>query len=158
MGSDTAQHRRPTIVTVAVVIWWVTTLLRLVVSVPTFVEALRTAGGGFVGTLLGVLLGLGWSALILWLASRMARGSGTARLWLAIIAGFTIVNVAFGVADGAAFWVLLSPVAVVVAVVLSYQPSVRAFFPKAERRARAAQPRTLGWDPDTGERITEPTN
>lgn len=158
MGSDAPQHRRPTVVTIAVVIWWVTTLVQLGVSVPSFVAGLRAGGAVPAGALLGILVVLAWSALLVWLATRMARGSGTARLWLAIIAAFAIVNVAFGLADGAASWALLDPIAVVVAVVLSFLPSARWFFPKAERRARAAQPRTLGWDPETGDRITEHTN
>lgn len=50
----------------------------------------------------------------------------------------------------------LYPIALVAATVLSYLPSTRGFFPKTERRVRPAEPRTVGWDPATGERITEP--
>lgn len=100
---------------------------------------------------------LGWISLCVWLSLRMARGSDTARLWLAGFAVFGAISAAVGLVTMPPTWQLVEPVALLVATVLSYLPSVRPFFPKTERRRRPPEPKTIGWDPTTGERITEPT-
>lgn len=92
-----------------------------------------------------------------WLALRMWRGSANARLWLAIIASIGVVSMVIGLVTTPPAWAFLEPLALAVAAVLSYLPSARGWFPKAERRPRRVEPKTLGWDPETGERITEDT-
>ncbi|WIA99544.1 MULTISPECIES: hypothetical protein [unclassified Curtobacterium] len=54
----------------------------------------------------------------------------------------------------ATWWFVL----VVVAVVLSFLPAARPWFPPLPRRPREQPPRTVGWDPETGERIVERTD
>lgn len=156
MGNTGTQHRRPTVVTVAVALWWLVTAVQVGVAAPGLVADVATAGDLVFGSLLAVLFVLAWSALFVWLAARMARGSGRARLALAVFAGLGAVGSIIALASGTASWTVLQSVALVVAVVLSYLPSARPFFPPAERRPRRQEPRTLGWDPVTGERITEP--
>lgn len=147
---------RPKVVTVAVAIWWLVTAVGLAAAVPGLVGALHDAGGALVGALLGVLFVLAWSALLVVLAFRMGRGGPTARLWLAIFAGLSAVSALIALLTAPVTWEAVRPVALVVAAVLSYLPSTRGYFPAVERRPRRGEPTTLGWDPDTGERITEP--
>ena len=47
---------------------------------------------------------------------------------------------------------------VLVAVVLSFLPAARPWFPPLPRRPREQPPRTVGWDPETGERIVGRTD
>ncbi|MBT1676681.1 hypothetical protein [Curtobacterium aurantiacum] len=155
MEHDTTQRTRPRVVTIAVTLWWVSVAVSLVVAAPGIVESVRSAGGAILGASVGLVVVLAWSALLVWLASRMGRGSGTARLWLAIVAGIAACNSGADVPAVGVDWRLLPAVCVIVAAVLSYLPSARPFFPREERRARAAEPRTIGWDPTTGERIVE---
>jgi len=56
----------------------------------------------------------------------------------------------------ATWWFVL--VVVAVAVVLSFLPAARPWFPPLPRRPREQPPRTVGWDPETGERIVERTD
>lgn len=159
-GMSMEQHvrtnERPTAVTVAVAIWWVVSAIPVVALVPLVAEWSRQDSAAIVGGGLFVVFVLAFSSLCVWLTLRMARGSGTARLWLAIFAAFGAVNLVIGLLTGTLSWRLAEPAALVVAAVFTYLPSVRPFFPKAERRRRPPEPRTIGWDPTTGERITEP--
>jgi hypothetical protein len=155
MEQQTAQRTRPRVVTIAVTLWWASVIISLVAAAPGIVVSLREAGGAIIGASLGLLFVLAWSALFVWLATRMGRGSGNARLWLAIIAGLTACSAVITIATDGVDWSLADAVCIVVAAVLSYLPSARPFFPREERRPRAAEPRTIGWDPTTGDRIVE---
>ncbi|PYY63181.1 hypothetical protein DEJ17_01415 [Curtobacterium sp. MCSS17_011] len=155
MAQQTERCTRPRVVTIAVALWWASVIISLVAAAPGIVVSLREAGGGIIGASLGLVLVLAWSALFLWLATRMGRGSGSARLWLAIIAALTACSAVITIATDGVDWSLVDAVCIVVAAVLSYLPSARPFFPREERRPRAAEPRTIGWDPTTGERIVE---
>lgn len=155
MEQQTAQRTRPRVVTIAVALWWAGVVVGLVVAAPGIVESVRHSGGAIIGASVGLVVILAWCATLVWLASRMGRGSRTARLWLAIIAGLGACNSGTGVSTVGLDWRLLATVCVVVAAVLSYLPSARPFFPREERHPRAAEPRTIGWDPTTGERILE---
>jgi hypothetical protein len=155
MEQQTAQRTRPRVVTIAVALWWASVIISLVAAAPGIVVSLREAGGAIIGASLGLLFVLAWSALFVWLATRMGRGSGNARLWLAIIAGLTACSAVITIATDGVDWSLADAVCIVVAAVLSYLPSARPFFPREERRPRAAEPRTIGWDPTTGDRIVE---
>jgi hypothetical protein len=155
MEQQTAQRTRPRVVTIAVALWWASVIISLVAAAPGIVVSLREAGGAIIGASLGLLFVLAWSALFVWLATRMGRGSGNARLWLAIIAGLAACSAVITIATNGVDWSLADAVCIVVAAVLSYLPSARPFFPREERRPRAAEPRTIGWDPTTGDRIVE---
>ncbi|WP_182066841.1 hypothetical protein [Curtobacterium sp. ME12] len=155
MEQHTESRMRPRVVTIAVALWWASVIISLVAAAPGIVVSMREAGGAIIGASLGLLFVLAWSALFVWLATRMGRGSGNARLWLAIIAGLTACSAVVTIVTGGADWGLVDAVCIVVAAVLSYLPSARPFFPREERRPRAAEPRTVGWDPTTGERIVE---
>lgn len=155
MEQRTEQRTRPRVVTIAVALWWASVIISLVAAAPGIVVSMREAGGAIIGASLGLVLVLAWSALFVWLATRMGRGSGNARLWLAIIAGLAACSAVFAIATDGVDWSLVDAVCVVVAAVLSYLPSARPFFPRDERRPRSAEPRTIGWDPTTGERIFE---
>lgn len=155
MAQQTEQRARPRVVTIAVALWWASVIISLVAAAPDIVVSMREAGGAIIGASLGLILALAWSALFVWLATRMGRGSGNARLWLAIIAGLTACGAVLTFVTDGVDWSLVYAVCFVVAAVLSYLPSARPFFPRDERRPRAAEPRTIGWDPTTGERIVE---
>ncbi|OIH96493.1 hypothetical protein [Curtobacterium sp. MCBA15_001] len=157
MDTEAAPTRptRPVAVTIAVVIWWLVFGARLVASVPGLVGELRTAGPLLVGAVGAVVVVLGWTALVAWGAWRMGRGSRTARLLLAVFAGLEGCTVVIQLATGGGSWLLLETAALLGAAVLTYLPSARGWFPKAERRPRRVEPKTIGWDPETGERITE---
>lgn len=155
MEQQTAHRARPTLVTIAVALWWAGVVVGLVVAAPGIIESVRRAGGAIIGASVGLVVILAWSATLVWLASRMGRGSRTARLWLAIIAGLGACNSGTGVSTVGLDWRLLAIVCVVVAAVLSYLPSARSFFPREERHPGTAELHTIGWDPTTGERIVE---
>jgi|GEM_PF-3446310 len=155
MEQRTEQRTRPRVVTVAVALWWVSVVVSLAAAAPGIVVSMREAGGAIIGASLGLLFVLAWSALFLWLATLMGRGSGNARLWLAIIAGLTACSAVITIATDGMDRSLVDAVCIVVAAVLSYLPSARPFFPRDARRPRAAEPRTVGWDPTTGDRIVE---
>ncbi|MCS6558878.1 hypothetical protein NYQ31_10760 [Curtobacterium flaccumfaciens] len=155
MEQHAEQRTRPRVVTIAVALWWASVIISLVAAGPGMVVSMREAGGAIIGASLGLVLVLAWSALFVWLATRMGRGSGNARLWLAIIAGLTACSEVLTIATDGVDWSLVDAFCVVVAAVLSYLPSARPFFPRDARRPRAAEPRTIGWDPTTGERIFE---
>ncbi|PZE67700.1 MULTISPECIES: hypothetical protein [unclassified Curtobacterium] len=155
MEQHTEQRTRPRVVTIAVALWWASVIISLVAAAPGMVVSMREAGGAIIGASLGLVIVLAWSALFVWLATRMGRGSGNARLWLAIIAGLTACSEVLTIATDGVDWSLVDAFCVVVAAVLSYLPSARPFFPRDARRPRSAEPRTIGWDPTTGERIFE---
>ena len=156
--ASSTRTARPTVVTIAAAIWWVVTVVRLAVGVPRLLVGLDTEDTGLlVATVVGGVLFLALTLFFAWLALLMWRGSGTARLWLAIFAGLAVVSTLVGLVTTPPDWTIVEPIALAVAAVLSYLPSTRGWFPKAERRPRRVEPKTLGWDPETGERITEDT-
>lgn len=155
MEKRAGARTRPTAVTIAVALWWVAIAVHLVVAVVGVTEVGRDTGGAVVGLVAGLVVISAWSALFVWLAARMARGSGTARLWLAIVGGLTACGTLLTITTDGPNWGLVDGMCIVAATVLSYLPSARPFFPRGERRGRAAEPRTIGWDPTTGERIVE---
>lgn len=151
---------RPTVVVVAAAIWWAVLALRTVVAVVDI--ALRGVGGlaevpAFV---LALVFVLGVSALFAWWAWRMWNGSRSARVCLAVGAGLAAVLLAVGTLTRPPGISALEPLALVVAAVLSFLPSARRWFPRTTRpeRQRVVQARTIGWDPETGERIVERTD
>lgn len=148
--------RRPTVVTAAVAIWAVVLVVRVVTVVVGAVPTAQDEPGALPVALVGGVLGIGICVLLAWAALLTWRGSGTARVWLGVLGAFAVVNVVIAVVVGSADWRTLEPVAVVAAAVLLYLPSARPWFPRWERRPRVREPRTIGWDPQTGERITEP--
>ncbi|MDP9737408.1 MULTISPECIES: hypothetical protein [unclassified Curtobacterium] len=148
--------RRPTVVTAAVAIWAVVLVVRIVTVAIGAVRLAQDEPGALPAALVGGVLGIGICALLAWAALLTWRGSGTARVWLGVLGAFALVDVVIAVAVGSADWPTLEPVAVVAAAVLLSLPSARPWFPRWERRPRAQEPRTIGWDPQTGERITEP--
>jgi hypothetical protein len=155
---DVSEQRgagRPTVVTVAVAIWWTVLAVRTVEVVVGIVRLDREDPALVPAGLVGAVLGIGFCALLAWGALRTARGSGTARFWLALVSAFAVLNVVIAVFAAEPSWTVLEPLALGVAAVLTYLPSARPWFPRAERRPRRVEPRTIGWDPQTGERITE---
>jgi hypothetical protein len=155
MEQHTEPRTRPRVVAIAVALWWASVIISLVAAVPGIVVSMCEAGGALIGASVGLVFVLAWSALFVWLATRMGRGSGNARLWLAIIAGLTACGTVLTIVTDGPDWGIVNAVCVVAAAVLSYLPSARPFFPREERRPRPAEPRTIGWDPMTGERIVE---
>lgn len=148
--------RRPTVVTVAVAIWAVVLAVRVVSVVIGSVRLALDEPGALPAALVGGVLGVGICALLAWATLLVWRGSGTARIWLGVLGVLAVVNALVTVAVGSPTWLTLESVAVVAAAVLLFLPSARPWFPRVERRPRVQEPRTIGWDPQTGERITEP--
>lgn len=157
VDEQTAQRtgQRPIVVTVAVAIWWVVLAVRILSVVVRVVQQDAEDPGMLPAALVGGVLGVALSVFLAWVALRMGRGSDTARIWLAVLAALAVVSGVVSVATGTLTWGVLDPAALGVAAVLSYLPSARPWFPRFERRPRQAEPRTIGWDPQTGERITE---
>lgn len=154
-GAGRPGHR-PAVVTAAVAIWAVVLVVRVVTVAIGSVRLAQDEPGALPAALVGGVLGTGICVLVAWAALLTWRGSGTARVWLGVLGAFAGVNAVIAVVVGSADWLTLEPVAVVAAAVLLYLPSARPWFPRVERRPRAVEPRTIGWDPQTGERITEP--
>lgn len=148
--------RRPTMVTVAVAIWAVVLAVRVVTLSVASVQLAQDEFGGWSIAVIGWVLGVGICALLAWATLLVWRGSGTARVWLGVMGALAVVNAVVAVVVGSATWLTLESVAVVAAAVLLFLPSARPWFPRVERRPRVQEPRTIGWDPQTGERITEP--
>ncbi len=149
-------RQQPPVVIAAVSIWAVVLVERIVVfSVMSVLSALREPDL-LPATVVAWVLGLGICALLAWATLLVWRGSGTARVWLGVMGAFAVVNVVVMGLTGSASWLTLEPVAVIAAAVLLWLPSARPWFPRVERRPRVQEPRTIGWDPQTGERITEP--
>ena len=95
-----------------------------------------------VATVVGGVLFLALTLLFAWLALRMWRGSGTARLWLAIFAGLGVVSTLVGLVTTPPDWTIVEPIALAVAAVLSYLPSARGGSrrPSAVRAASNRRP------------------
>lgn len=149
--TDTRPHRRPTIVTVAVALWLLIVTVAVALIVVRAVTAAVGPGPAHGGALLpaevvAVLL----YAAIAWAVFRTAAGSHRARVVLVVVAVARAV-LGFALAPLPLAMIALS----VVATVLLFLPAARPWFPHAERAPRAAtrQPETIGWDPETGERI-----
>jgi len=151
---------RPTAVVVAAAIWWAVLALRTVVAVVDV--ALRGVDGlaDVPALVLALVFVLGVSALFAWWAWRMWNGSRSARVCLAVGAGLAAVLTAVGMLTRPPGISTLEPLALVVAAVLSFLPSARRWFPRTSRseRPRVVPPKTIGWDPETGERIVERTD
>lgn len=146
---------RPTVVTVAVAIWWVVLAVQAVMLAVRIVRMDREDPALLPAGIVGAVLGIGFGVFLAWGTLRMARGSGTARFWLALLSASAAVNLVIAVVAAEPSWTAATAVAIVAAAVLSYLPSARPWFPPSERRPRRVEPRTIGWDPQTGERITE---
>ena len=146
---------RPTVVTVAVVIWWVVVAVQAVMVVVGIVRLDREDPALLPAGIVGAVLGIGIGVFLAWGALRMARGSGTARFWLALLSASAAVNLVIAVVATEPSWTEATALAIVAAAVLSYLPSARPWVPSSERSPRRVEPRTIGWDPQTGERITE---
>lgn len=138
---------RPTVVTAAVVLWLLVLAAQAVAHVVRSGAEVRASGPW--GVVL-VVVGLAVLGFFAFGAVRVGRGSGRARFWMAVLAAMSVIGSAlppYGLttAEG---------VASAVAGVLPYLPSARGWFPpRAARTARSAQPRVVGWDPETGEPI-----
>ncbi|WP_416392938.1 MULTISPECIES: hypothetical protein [unclassified Curtobacterium] len=143
-GSPTS---RPVLVTAAVVLWLVLFACDLVARL---VDLPGTVSSGGPWTLVPFVVGLALLAWFVFGALRVGRGSGRARFWMAVLGvvgaigallppyGLATVNGALGA----------------VAALVPYLPAARGYFPPRPRRApKVAQPRVVGWDPDTGEPI-----
>lgn len=138
---------RPTPVTTAVVLWLVVIAFQVV---STLVQAVHRVSTNGPWTLVPVLIVLAIWALFVFGAVRVGRGSGRARFWMAVLGVLGLLGVVlppYGLAT-------LAGVAGVVAAGLPYLPAARGYFPPSPTRARrTAEPRVVGWDPDTGEPI-----
>lgn len=90
-------------------------------------------------------------AAITWAVFRTAAGSRRARVVLVVVAAARAV-LGFALAPLPLAMIALT----IVATVLLFLPEARPWFPRAPRPARAqraSEPETIGWDPETGERI-----
>lgn len=138
---------RPVLVTVAVVLWLGLFACDLVVRLIDLPGTLSSHGPW---TLLPVAIGLGVLAWFVFGALRIGRGSGRARFWMAVLGGVGAVAALmppYGISTA-------NGVLSAVAALLPYLPAARGFFPPRPPRApRVAQPKVIGWDPDTGEPI-----
>ncbi|MBE7162877.1 MAG: hypothetical protein INR72_16680 [Williamsia herbipolensis] len=146
------EHRttRPSVVTAAVMLWWVVAVASVVGGV---IGEIRMADDMRMVGLVAVVLTLAWWWFVVYGSRRLAAGSGTARFWLAVLAAVAGIGDAVGVVvDPLTPWAL-TPLAMVVAAVLTYLPSARPFFPKTIRTARRQDRPIVGWDPNTGEPI-----
>lgn len=142
-----APRSRPALVTAAVVLWLALFACDLVVRL---VDLPRDLGAGGFWAIVPVVIGLAFLAWFVFGALRVGRGSGRARFWMAVLGVVGVIGVllppyglttANGVLGG-------------VAALLPYLPAARGYFPpRAPRAAKVAQPRVVGWDPDTGEPI-----
>ncbi len=99
--SEQRGARRPTVVTVAVAIWWTVLAVRAVLVVVGIVRLDREDPALLPAGLVGAVLGIGFCALLAWGALRTARGSGTARFWLALVSAFAVLNLVIAVFCGA---------------------------------------------------------
>lgn len=142
-----APRSRPALVTAAVVLWLLVSAAQLIGN--TLVIG-RTAAQYGPWSVAGYVIGLGLIGFVAFGAIRLARGSGRARFWLAVLAAFGLLNAVvppYGLTTA-------ERVAAAVAGVLPYLPPARAWFPPRPARApKAQQPRVVGWDPETGEPI-----
>ncbi|WP_420365922.1 hypothetical protein AAEP80_03205 [Curtobacterium sp. L3-7] len=139
--TDAGPHRRPTIVTVAVAL--------IVVRAVTAAVGPGPARGGALlpAEVVAVLL----YAAITWAVFRTAAGSRRARVALVVVAAARAV-LGFALAPLPLALIALT----IVATVLLFLPAARPWFPRAPRPARAqraSEPETIGWDPETGDRI-----
>jgi hypothetical protein len=153
--TDTA---RPTAVTIGV--WLMYAQVAVAVVGAVVARVVHPDDGQFSLWLIiiGNVVGLAWLAFLTWGTWRMGRGSDRARFWLTLWAALGVLSL-FGmvVSHDATVPGVSQIVLAVAAMVFVRLPSARPFFPHTPRGVRRpAEPRTIGWDPDTGERITEP--
>lgn len=145
---------RPRVVTIAAALQVIAAVVPFARAVPGLVGDL-TSPAGLVGGVVATVVVVLWTALLVWLAVRMARGGPRARLALAVFSGLAALSTVIASLTTGPTWGIALTAAMVVGAVLSYLPSARGFFPKVEPRPRRREPKTLGWDPETGERIVE---
>lgn len=142
-----APRSRPALVTAAVVLWLVVCAVQLVGHALVIG---RTAALHGPWSVVGYILGFGLIGLVVFGVLRLAGGSGRARFWLAVLAALGVIGAVappYGLTTA-------ERVAAALAAVLTYLPPARAWFPPRARRVRKpAQPRVVGWDPDTGEPV-----
>jgi hypothetical protein len=142
---------RPVLVTIAVGAWLVVAVVNVVASMARALVAIASGADLPVGTIVQAVVALALWALFAWGALRLAKGSSRARFWLAVFGALGFLGaVAPPYGLGTVNGVLLGA-----AAVLPYLPASRPFFPRTVRAAKSAGPRTLGWDPETGEPIRE---
>ncbi|KTR09094.1 hypothetical protein [Curtobacterium luteum] len=138
---------RPTVVTAAVVLWLV------VFAVQTVAHTVRIgaeARGFGPWSVVPIVLGFAVLGFFAFGALRLARGSGRARFWLAVLGAVSLIG-SFAPPYGLT---TAEGIASTIAAVLPYLPGARGWFPPRVRRvSRPAQPRVVGWDPETGEPI-----
>ncbi|MFJ4220437.1 hypothetical protein [Curtobacterium luteum] len=142
-----APRSRPALVTAAVVLWLVVCAVQLVGHALVIG---RTAAQYGPWSVVGYVLGFGLIGFVVFGAVRLARGSGRARFWLAVLATLGLLGAVvppYGLTTA-------ERVAAALAGVLPYLPPARAWFPpRPARAAKAQQPRVVGWDPETGEPV-----
>lgn len=146
------QPPRPRVVAVAALLWWASLIPSVVVLIVRTVSELLA--GELVVGVVGFVVVFGCCFLLAWLVLRMARGSGRARFWLAVLAAFGVVGIVIALFTGNVTIRVLEPLAGAVGSALTYLPVARPFFPKAPPRVRRpSEPAIVGWDPDTGEPV-----
>ncbi|WP_022904101.1 hypothetical protein [Curtobacterium sp. B8] len=142
-----ARRSRPALVTAAVVLWLVVCAVQLVGQALMIGRTAALYGPWFVVV---YVVGFGLIGFVVFGAVRLARGSGRARFWLAVLAALGLLGAVvppYGLTTA-------ERVAAALAGVLPYLPPARAWFPPRPARApKAQQPRVVGWDPDTGEPV-----
>lgn len=142
-----APRSRPSVVTAAVLLWLV------VFAVQTVAHAARIgaeARGFGPWSVVPIVLGFAVLGFFAFGALRLARGSGRARFWLAVLGAVSLIG-SFAPPYGLT---TAEGIASTIAAVLPYLPSARGWFPpRAARALRAAPPRVVGWDPETGEPV-----
>ncbi len=142
-----APRSRPALVTAAVVLWLVVSAVQAVAHAVRIGAEARAFGPWSV---IPVVLGFAVLGFFAFGALRLARGSGRARFWLAVLGALSLIG-SFAPPYGLT---TAEGVASALAATLPYLPAARGWFPPRPARApKPQQPRVVGWDPETGEPI-----
>lgn len=156
MTDTTHTAARPTAVTVGVWLMYAHVAVTVVGAVLSPLSRPPVDAFAIWTIVIGYVIGLGWLTLLTWGTLRMGRGSDRARFWLSVWAALGLLSL-FGMVVSRDVTVLgvLQIVLTVAAMVFVRLPSARPFFPHTPKGVRRPpEPRTVGWDPNTGERIT----
>ncbi|MBT2502204.1 hypothetical protein [Curtobacterium sp. ISL-83] len=149
MSDPAARGPRPTVVTVAVALWWLSSAAGVL---STAVRAVVTTERDGAVSIIPAVVVIGIWVFFGWLGWRVFLGSARARFWVAVLGALSFLG-AFAPPYGLNTVLGLLPGAV---AVLTYVPAARPFFPKAPPRVRRPpEPRVVAWDPNTGEPIRE---